>query len=130
MGTLGKAAAHHLDQAPDLGPVLGKHAAHADEIGIRLDPLDDLLAAEADRHHLVVEQPRHLKRIFPEAVNDTRHVTRLPQARRQVRGPNRGRQRSRVGPGRNEERWPEQRHSCHAFDVLLLQVLVRIRVRS
>ena len=72
IGTLGKAAAHHLDQAPDLGPVLREHAADADEIGVGLDPLDDLLAAQADGHDLVVEQRRDLERILPEAVDDPR----------------------------------------------------------
>ena len=115
IGMLGKAAADHLDHAPDLGPVLREHAADADEVGVRLDPLDDLLAAQADRHDLVVEQRRHLEGVFSEAVDDPRRVTRLPQARGQVRRPDRRRQRPGVGPGRNEQRRPQDGNSCHEW---------------
>ena len=96
----------------------------------RFDPLDDLLAAQADGHDPVVEQPRHLERVLSETIDDPRHMPRLPQAGGQIGGPDRRRQRPRVGPGRNEQRRPQDGNSCHAFDVLLLPVLWGIRVRS
>ena len=53
-------------------------------VGVRLDPLDDLFAAQADGGHLVGEQRRDLKRVLPEPVDDACGVAGLPQACRQI----------------------------------------------
>ena len=89
IGTLGKRRRTSWIRRADLGPVLREHAADADEVGVGLDPLDDLLAPQADRHHLVVEQGGDLGRVLAETIDDPRGVTGLPQARGQIGWTNR-----------------------------------------
>ena len=108
-----EASANHLDQPPDLRPVLREHATDPDEVGLALDSLDDLFAAQADGHHLVVEQRGDLERVLAEAVDDPRLVASLAQARREVSRADRRCQRARIRPGRNKERGTENGNNCH-----------------
>ena len=115
----GKPLTDQLDEPTDLGPVLREHAADANQIGGAGDPLDDLLAAQADGHHRPVEERRDLRGILAESVDDADRVAGLSKARCEIRGTDRGCQGTRVRPRRHEQRRPEQRNCCHSESPLI-----------
>ncbi len=108
-----KMQTHHSDQAPDLGPVLGEHATDADQVGLRLQALDDLFAGQSQGQHAPPEEGRHLEQGLADPVNDPRLVPCGPQAGGQVGGRQGRGQGPGVRPGRDQQWWADYRYAGH-----------------